>query len=392
MNQTTLPPFLMTSEEGSFAQKTIQERNPSIIDRILTHNDYTPQIRQDLLNFKAELSSGHVQILTEKTSDSQMWNELIAPYQNTTWFNLPWFLAEAYFYRRILEIVSYFQPGPWMNIDPFAQMKKDDILDGMAVFKDLYPRMQQNNSYDNFRDACLKALWGNRGDLSYLDISDADMSPQQEKLLIDHTEDAYRFLSGKGQKIAYIFDNVGKELFFDFAFIDHLLQTGLASSVTCYLKNQPFFVSDAMPVDFINTLNHMHASSQPEIEVLAERVKTSLFSGEINLEAPLFFTSALMMRDMPAVLGTQIGSHDLAILKGDANYRRLFGDRHWHPTTTIEEAGGYFPTSFISLRTLKAEIAVGLSQNELSQIENEAEPDWLINGKRGMITFYQKSA
>jgi hypothetical protein len=75
------------------------------------------------------------------------------------------------------------------------------------------------------------------------------------------------------------------------------------------------------------------------------------------------------------------------ILKGDVNYRRLFGDRHWQPTTPIEKAAGYFPTSVLSFRTLKAEIAVGLSEEMLEYLNTEAEEDWRINGKRGMITF-----
>jgi hypothetical protein len=78
------------------------------------------------------------------------------------------------------------------------------------------------------------------------------------------------------------------------------------------------------------------------------------------------------------------------ILKGDVNYRRLFGDRHWEPTTPINLAAGYFPTNYLSLRTLKAEIVLGLDPVTLEDLERNAEPDWRINGKRGMITFSRK--
>jgi len=42
---------------------------------------------------------------------------------------------------------------------------------------------------------------------------------------------------------------VGLELLFDLALADFLLCHGWAREVVLHLKNQPFFVSDAMPKD-----------------------------------------------------------------------------------------------------------------------------------------------
>ena len=97
-----------------------------------------------------------------------------------------------------------------------------------------------------------------------------------------------------------------------------------------------------------------------------------------------------MYRKMPQVLRSQIATHDIVILKGDVNYRRLIGDRHWEPTTPVEVAAGYFPTSFLSLRTLKGEIILGVTGEILANIEKDGDSDWLVNGKRGMITFLEK--
>jgi len=58
MTHNALPPFLMTSEKGSFARKTIEERKSIIIDRILSHFDYTPEIREDLQCLQSELTQG----------------------------------------------------------------------------------------------------------------------------------------------------------------------------------------------------------------------------------------------------------------------------------------------------------------------------------------------
>jgi hypothetical protein len=304
-----------------------------------------------------------------------------------TWLELPWFLAEAYFYRRILESVRYFQPGPWMNQDPYEHLKRKEISKGFSIFSSVYNAMTENSSLEDFQDICYRVLWGNRGDLSNLNDFDGNMGAQSEHIIINHSRETHRFLSNKPVKIAYIFDNVGKELFFDLAFIDYLLENGFTNSVRCYLKNQPFFVSDAMPKDLEKSLHLLKTSSSQKDRYLAQRIKKAQESGIIQCSTPPFFTSAHMFRQLPSNLKKQIASHDLVILKGDVNYRRLFGDRHWQPTTPIEKAAGYFPTSVLSFRTLKAEIAVGLSEEMLEYLNTEAEEDWRINGKRGMITF-----
>lgn len=46
----------------------------------------------------------------------------------------------------------------------------------------------------------------------------------------------------------------------------------------------------------------------------------------------------------------------LVFLKGDANYRRLIGDRLWPTDTPFSDVAGYFPAKLCALRTLKAEL------------------------------------
>lgn len=391
MNNNPLPPYLMTSEKGSFARKTIKERKPKIINQILSDYDYTPDIQQSLMAFKDELANGEFKQLQENTSDSRIWQQELKPWMGKTWFEIPWLLAEAYFYRRVLEIAHYFQPGPYINMDPFQRLKNQEILDGRCVFEEIFPTMTNLKGLTGFREYCIKALWGNRGDLSHTDALDPSMETQSHRIILDHTLQTYEYLSSrKSASIAYFFDNVGKELFFDLALIDGLINWGLASKVTCYLKNQPFFVSDAMPKDFLKTIDLMAVSKNIAIQQLASRLENALKSERITFEAPPFLTQAQAFRKMPDVLRQQVAAHDIAILKGDVNYRRLMGDRHWPPTTPVEVAGGYFPTTFLSLRTLKAELVVGLSDEILHLVQSEADPEWLINGKRGLITFFQK--
>ena len=79
-----------------------------------------------------------------------------------------------------------------------------------------------------------------------------------------------------------------------------------------------------------------------------------------------------------------LAAADLVILKGDANYRRLLGDAHWPPTTSFAAVTGYFPAPLVALRTLKAEIIVGLQPGQVERLQAE-DPAWLVNGRRGLI-------
>jgi len=391
MTNNTLPPFLMTSEEGSFARKTIEERKPIIIDRILSHFDYTPQIREDLQCLRSELDHGKVQPLREETSDRSIWDEDISSWLGKTWLELPWFLAETYFYRRVLEAVRYFQPGPWMGQDPYQRFKQEEMSQGLAVFSRVYQGMPDGDSLKDFQEFCYRVLWSNRGDLANLSQFDTNMDAQRHNIILDHSQKVYYLMKEKPAKTVYIFDNVGKELFFDLSFIDYLLESDLVDSITCYLKNQPFFVSDAMAKDLERTLYLLKASQSEKDRDLAERITHAQKSGQIKYETPPFFAFGRMFRQLPKILNDHLSSHNLVILKGDVNYRRLMGDRHWPPTTPIEKAAGYFPTNVLSFRTLKAELVVGLDEDTLRFLDTEVENDWRINGKRGMITFLEKN-
>jgi hypothetical protein len=87
---------------------------------------------------------------------------------------------------------------------------------------------------------------------------------------------------------------------------------------------------------------------------------------------------------MPVHLQQELASAGLVLVKGDVNYRRLLDDRHWPPTTRMETVCAYFPAPFVTLRTLKGEIIVGLQSGQAQALQAE-DPTWLINGKRGVI-------
>ena len=118
----------------------------------------------------------------------------------------------------------------------------------------------------------------------------------------------------------------------------------------------------------------------PPAQGLAQHVA----AGRLLFRSTPFWTGPLMFRQMPATVREDLGGASLVIIKGDVNYRRLLDDRHWPATTALEELTSYFPAPHLVLRTLKSEIMVSLSPGQAAEIAAE-DPDWLINGKRGII-------
>jgi hypothetical protein len=181
-------------------------------------------------------------------------------------------------------------------------------------------------------------------------------------------------------------DTVGLDLLYDLALIDFLLRQGWVKRAVCHLKAHPFYVSDAMPSDLHATVAQLAVASSEALWALADRLRGYLATGCLELEADSFWTSHRMFRDFTPSLRDALARSDLVMLKGDVNYRRLLGDRHWPHTTPLEQAAAYFPAPFLVLRTLKGEIQVGLAPGEAEALAAE-DPDWLINGQRGLIQY-----
>src|SRR5512137_2361749 len=100
------PPPLMTSEADSFAYKTIAIRKPSIVRAVLADYDglYPPEIVAALQALHDELAQGQpVRPLVTTAADGPGWQAAWQVYQDKTWFDLPWYFAEVFFYRRLLE-------------------------------------------------------------------------------------------------------------------------------------------------------------------------------------------------------------------------------------------------------------------------------------------------
>lgn len=383
------PPLLMTSEPGSFARATIAERKPQIIAQVIQDNGYPADIVRALEAFGQEIAQAPVQMLAASDPDAALWNQELAVYEGNTWLELPWYLAESYFYRRLLGVVRYLEPGPWQGHDPFGLQKQKQAQVAVAWLADNWGQFPGAAPEELFVAYLHSCLWGNRADLSNYTIREqarGGVAAHRERhnILIDDTEKVAGLLSAGVGRIDFVNDNAGLELLFDLALADFLLRQGWTRQVVFHLKSRPFFVSDAMPQDVSQLAALLPA------EPLGERLAQHLASGRLLLEEDPFWTTGLMFDQMPAPLRQELSSSDLVIIKGDVNYRRLLGDRHWPHDTGMDSISHYFPAPFLVLRTLKGEIVVGLAPGQAEALAKE-DPTWLINGKRGIVQYHRKS-
>ncbi|KAF1785370.1 Tr-type G domain, conserved site [Phytophthora cactorum] len=211
------------------------------------------------------------------------------------------------------------------------------------------------------------------------------LSAQEEASSQSHHDQLKRFMklySG----VQYINDNCGTELLLDLALVDHLLAHGWCGMVTLNVKVEPMYVSDATPADVHEHIEEMQRDTRtPEVQALGKRLAGYVHKEQLVIRPDIFWNRYTYYWEMPTELQTRLATEaTLVIIKGDLNYRRLLGDRLWPPSTPVEEAVPYFPTAFVSFRTMKSNPVVGIPADMVEKLEKE-DLKWRYNGKRGTI-------
>ena len=286
MPEQSLPPFLMTSDLGSFARNTIVERKPQIIRQVLADNVYAPLAMAALESFRDEITSLPVQPLVEFASDVPEWNHELAHYTGKTWLEIPWYFAETYFYRKLLEAVGYFQPGETKGRDPFEKQKAEQMIGDVRHLSLAWEQFGTLGTGKRFDALLHSSLWGNRADLSNLTVrvkvrSGLATIAERHLILIDHTEQVREMLAGGMLRVDFICDNVGSDLLFDLALADFLLRQKWVQEIHLHLKGQPFFVSDAMPADARRAVDLLKASPSSGLQALGVRLDEDLSAGRL---------------------------------------------------------------------------------------------------------------
>jgi len=374
-----LPPPLRGADPDSFARDTVLRRLPAIAGRVLTENRLDHQAARAVAGLAAEIPFTPLRPLADDAApDLALWRSYLAPYAGQDWLAVPWFLAETYFYRRILEAIGYFRPrsGAYGR-DPYARQKRLGLEHtSLAGLSDEPLPL----------DAALRgALWGNQADLS-LWPADAGDGPGGATLLADDGPAVLAHLDAliaRSATVDVVLDNAGAELVHDLLLADALLARGLR--VRLHPKAHPTFVSDATAGDARDTVAWLAERPGP-VARAAERLIAALATSRLTLHDDWFWTSPLAGWEMPETLFDFLATSGLLISKGDANYRRWLGDRHWPADTPLEAVLGYAPAPLLLLRTCKSEVAIGLDQARVAAARAR-DPQWMINGRWGLAQF-----
>lgn len=393
-NPADPPPPLMAGQPDSFARWTMTTRIPAVVQTVLADygNRYPPRIIKALNNLHREVAeNGPVRPLKTTAPDGPDWQQAWQPYQGRRWLDLPWYFAEVFFYRRLLEAAGYFGADGWAGVDPFLPRKQAE-LQAAATWQAVEAALHSSRQpFDTgFRALLHQCLWGNRVDLSYTHLAQTarghiTVESEQTNLLVDDTAAVLAHLrqAQTGSSIHFICDNAGTELLMDLILADFLLGHNRAGRVVLHVKAHPTYVSDTTPADVKLTVGALK-TRPAEMAALARRLETWQQEDRLHIEASRYWNSHYFFWDMPPDLHTRLGRACLVIIKGDANYRRLVGDSLWPPETPLGRAVPYFPAPFVALRTMKSDPVVGLQPGQAQMLDGE-DPKWRVNGRRGVI-------
>ncbi|MEJ3655474.1 damage-control phosphatase ARMT1 family protein [Actinomycetes bacterium KLBMP 9759] len=372
------PPMLDSADPSSFAWTVIHQRHPALIEQVLAAHPYGPAQVAALRRLAGEEL---VRPLDAATFDAAAWQVWGAGQFGRRWDEVPFLWAESYFYRRLLDAVGFFEPGPLFWLDPFSDRKAAELADPglvteLAALDDLPDLPAQARA-----EAALTAsLWGNRADLGFA-LHAAAGTERVAELVVDHSV-AFWELVGRAARIAIVADNAGRELLADLVLVDELLTSGRAAQVVIHVKPTPYFVSDATAADVSDCLRRM-AAADGNAARIAGRLVAAFRSGQVGLRAHWFWVAPLELAQMPSDLAAQFTPPTVTILKGDLNYRRLVGDRPWPPTTAPAVAADGFRARWAALRTLKSEVVVGVGDDALRRLDEQ--PGWRTSGSYAMV-------
>ena len=384
--KATLPdPISATT--SPFAAFTFAVRFPHIINQIKTNNQLSSVQESGLTSLITEIRDGVVPAQKElfDPEDWIFWQDFFAKHVGKRYMELPFFEAEAYIYYRIIKLLDYRRSG----MDPFGKLKSDGLRDHQDFVEAFAGKHMQQPAVFNeayFIDLLYASLWANSADLSQLETNDALINPSLRKnLVIDDSSRLYTLLSSASTKeIDFIADNAGLELVSDFFLIDYLLTTGQVSRINLHLKEYPTFVSDATIPDIWGHLEILRSFQADPVGRFTNRLESYLQSGQLTLCSHPFWNSPCHFTELPAVIKDGFDNHSIVIFKGDANYRRLFEDRQWPFTTPLDKLLHYLGRPCFSIRTLKSEIVVGLTEDQVNALYHE-DKDWLTSGRFGLI-------
>ncbi|MFH8655474.1 damage-control phosphatase ARMT1 family protein [Streptomyces afghaniensis] len=388
MPDTPSAPLLLGDQPGSFPHSVLAERHPAIIRQVRDAFPYEPWQHRALDELLANCTKGEIEPLPADAHDRDLWETWgLREYAGRSWFDVPWLWSESWFYRRLLQAVGYFGPGPWQGIDPFrpsklAELDSPETDEELAALDELAGRTAGEQAQALLHGS----LWGNRADLGFrLSAEGARAADAAPGLVADDSESLWALLGGSGTgTLCLVADNAGRELVPDLLLIAHLLAHGRIGRAVLHVKPYPYYVSDATTADVVDALRRLTGAGGAAAEY-GQRLWSALADGRLTLRAHPFSCAPLPYEEMPADLRADFASATLTVVKGDLNYRRLVGDRLWAPTTPFPDVTAYFPGPVAALRTLKSDVITGLDARTEAELVAAEAQRWRTSGTHALI-------
>lgn len=436
-----VPPSLSARVVGSFAYLTIRDRLPTILTKVVDtihrnknkffeeYGEAGIQAEKQAISLLSKLrnelqTDKPVLALTDCLPDTDSWNQYLERQQrlqgdqeSVSWFKSPWLYVECYMYRRIHEALLL--NPPISDFDVFNEGKTQGFTESSQAVMSLctyleginnnIEELSKNQLFEHFSKLMQVSLWGNKCDLS---ISAGQENSQKTSpldslysllpfILVDDTKRVWSGLisaqrpreSGKttADRVDIVLDNAGFELVTDLVLADFLVSSGLARQIHFHGKSIPWFVSDVTAKDFQWTIRQAMATNHKWVSKCGVQWQRYLKEGMWCYHDHPFWTQPHEFCDMAADapdLYTTLQGADLVLFKGDLNYRKLTGDRYWEHTVSFETAlRGFGPAPLCSLRTLKANIQVGLQPGQGEKLTSQ-DPSWMTSGKYAVIQFH----
>ncbi|XP_063068600.1 damage-control phosphatase ARMT1 [Engraulis encrasicolus] len=442
-----VPHSLSAKFEGSFAYLTVRDRLPTILTKVIdtihrNKNNFFEDYGEEgveaekraihcLSKLRNELQTDKSVIHLEDTEeDVDTWNSYLEYQQRiqgeqsaVSWFKSPWLYVECYMYRRIQEALCL--NPPMREFDVFREGKTQSYMDSLPAITTLCTHThnlrhtlahrhtcspdnthtQDNTLMEHLFTLLQVSLWGNKCDLS---ISAGQDNSQKASpldslaalrafILLDESAAVWSCLqgSGVGVRVDFILDNAGFELVTDLLLADFLLASGLANEVHFHGKRFPWFVSDVTARDFHWTISQAASSNHAAVSACGHQWQRYLEEGTWLYHDHAFWTLPHEYCDMGRVapdLYALLSSSHLLIFKGDLNYRKLVSDRDWPTHTPFKTAlRGFSPAPLVSLRTLKANVQVGLREGQGEEL-TKTTPTWMTSGNYAVIQFHTHHA
>jgi len=426
-NGKPTPKPLSPSNKNSFAYPTMKDRVPVIICKVVdllyrNRSEYNMKQPDDLKAVIEDMSKLRYELLTNKpllpitddSTDAKVWNEFLSflkeesdDGQNATWFGARWLAVECFVYRRLLESLRK-NSTELADYDFFEKQKRESFYGSLSAISSL---LTTRDTFGTEKTAdkskligLIKiSLWGNKCDLSISAGTSQSFhhNPMEQvnalesHLLVDHSEKVTEFLLDmkEGSIVDIVMDNAGFELVSDLCLADYLVSTGLVKKVRLRVKNQPWFVSDTMPHDIEWVLNEMcdgankslnGGDPDPILCKYGQKWKDFVKDSIWTIHSDAFWTYphdfSMMKKENPS-LYSQLSEANILIFKGDLNYRKLVGDLSWSTETTfLESLQGFNPAPLVALRTLKADVCVGLGDGQ-AEATATLDENFMVNGK-----------